>query len=93
MLIWLDYHWIPSKGKSGRMLSGINKERFDVENFETGEFVIIANVLDKKLHKNWAMTNVYGPAQNEFKEKFLIELSNFCHKSNYPLIIGGYFNI
>jgi hypothetical protein len=42
------WHWIPSKGKSGGMLSGIKLERFSLENFESGEFVIVANVLDKK---------------------------------------------
>jgi len=35
------------------MLSGIKLERFSLENFENGEFVIVANVLDKKLNKTW----------------------------------------
>jgi hypothetical protein len=33
------------------MLSGIRKDRFDVENFKNGAFMIIANVFDKNLKK------------------------------------------
>jgi hypothetical protein len=75
------------------MLSGIRNDRFDVENFETGEFMIIANVFDKSLNKHWSLANVYGLAQDEFKDSFLIELSSFCFKAKYPMLIGGDFNI
>jgi hypothetical protein len=61
------WHWIPSKGKSGGMLSGIKLERFSLENFESGEFVIVANVLDKKNLTKPSLANVYGPAQDEFR--------------------------
>jgi hypothetical protein len=45
------------------MLSGVRKDKFDVENFDSGDFMIIANVFDKSLKKNWSLANVYGPAQ------------------------------
>jgi hypothetical protein len=44
------------------MLSGIKKDRFEVENFDSREFMIIANVFDKNLKKHWSLVNVYGPA-------------------------------
>lgn len=64
------WFWIPSKGKYGGMLSGIKTERFELENFESGEYTIIANIHDKMLNKHLSLVNVYGPAQDEFKEQF-----------------------
>jgi hypothetical protein len=75
------------------LLSGIRNDRFDVETFENGEYMIIANVFDKKLTKHWSLVNVYGPAQDEFKDRFLSELSNFCFKAKYHVHMGGDFNI
>jgi hypothetical protein len=36
---------------------------------------------------------VYGPAHDDIKEQFLIELSNICAQSDLPLLLGGDFNI
>jgi hypothetical protein len=57
-----SWFWTPSNGKSGGMLSGIRKDRFEVENFENDDFMIVANVFDRSLKKSWSLTNVYGPA-------------------------------
>jgi hypothetical protein len=66
-----------------------------VENFENGDFMIIANVFDKNLKKHWTLANVYGPAQDEMKNSFLAELSSFCFKAKYPMLMGGlqYFEV
>jgi exonuclease III len=88
-----NWFWTPSKGKSGGMLSGIKIERFDLENFESGDFTIIANIHDKMLNKHLSLVNVYGPAQDELKDQFLCELANMCLKCKYPMLIGGDFNI
>ena len=71
----------PSNGKYGGMLSGVRKEKFEVENFDSGDFMIIANVFDKSLKKNWSQANVYGPAQDESKDSFLAKLSSLCFKA------------
>jgi hypothetical protein len=47
-----SWFWTPSNGKSGGMLSGIRKDRFEVEDFENGDFMIVANVFDKSLKKS-----------------------------------------
>ena len=36
---------------------------------------------------------VYGAAQPEVKEKFLVELVQACRKISLPLLVGGDFNI
>ena len=88
-----SWYWIPSNGKSGGLLSGIRNDRFDVESFDSGEFMITANVFDKNLKKHLSLVNVYGPAQDVLKDSFLAELSNFCIKAKYPVLVGGDFNI
>jgi hypothetical protein len=75
------------------MLSGVRKDKFDVENFDSGNFMIIANIFDKSLKKKWSPANVYGSAQDKFEDSFLAELSSFCFKAKYPMLIGGDFNI
>jgi exonuclease III len=41
----------------------------------------------------WNFINVYGAAQEEDKDKFLTELTEFINKSKEPLVLGGDFNI
>jgi exonuclease III len=41
----------------------------------------------------WNFINVFGAAQNDHKQKFLAELSSFCSKCKYPMLVGGDFNI
>jgi hypothetical protein len=38
------WHWLPSTGKSGGILCGIKKERFDIIKVEEKEFAIVAEV-------------------------------------------------
>lgn len=75
------------------MPSGIKKDRFKVENFENGDYVVIADVFDKNLEKKWTLANVYGPAHDESRESFMSKLSKFCFKAKYPMLMGGNFNI
>jgi len=88
-----SWYWTPSNGRSGGMLSGIKKDRFIVESFENGDYMLVANVLDKNLNKRWSLVNVYGPTHDESRDNFLAELANFCFKTKYPILMGGDFNI
>jgi hypothetical protein len=49
--------------------------------------------MDKKYQNRLRLVTIYGPAQDEKKEKFLTELSNICAKCDLPMIVGGDFNI
>jgi hypothetical protein len=68
-------------------------ERFDIIKITEHEFAVATVVLDKKLNKKVRLVIVYGPAHDENKEQFLIELSNICAQSDLPLLLGGDFNI
>lgn len=51
------------------------------------------NLWDKELKTKWNLLVVYGPAHDDQKFEFLVELSNFCDTSTEPILIGGDFNI
>lgn len=53
----------------------------------------MAIVHDKKLKKDICLAFVYGPAHEEGREQFLLELAQMCNGNNYPMMIGGDFNI
>jgi hypothetical protein len=65
------WDWIPSKGKSGGILSGFNLDRYDVGARVQGDFILQHNLWDKSLQVKWNVLNVYGSAHEEHKEDFL----------------------
>lgn len=90
-----NYLWkcIPSSGKSGGILVGLNLEFLDVGSFMDGDYMLQMNLWDKKLKTKWNLITVYRDAQKAGKVDFLAELANFCSKNKDPYIIGGDFNI
>lgn len=87
------WHWIPSVGRSGGVLCGINSENFDIISVNIGTFAVKAIVLDKKLNKKVCWVTVYGPPHDDKKEEFLTEMASLCSDQSLPLLIGGDFNI
>jgi hypothetical protein len=87
------WQWLPARGRSGGMLCGIKKENFEVLSFESGEFFIMATVVDKQENKKFSLAVVYGPAQEDTKDQFLTELSQLCVSCKFPFLIEGDFNI
>jgi hypothetical protein len=87
------WHWLPSTGKSGGILCGIKKERFDIIKVEEKEFAIVAEVQDKFPRINVRLVMIYGPAQDDKKNIFLSELAGIGANNKIPTLIGGDFNI
>jgi hypothetical protein len=87
------WKWIPSRGKSGGMLNGINLDHFEVGGFVEGKYTLQLNLWDKEKEFKWNFVNVYGVAQEEFKNEFLTELAEIISKNKDPMLIGGDFNI
>ena len=87
------WKWIPSKGKSGGILSGINTNIYDVGSFHEGKYILQLNIFDRERKLKWNFLSVYGAPQEENKIEFLIELASFCSKNKDPYLVGGDFNI
>jgi hypothetical protein len=50
-------------------------------------------LLDLKLNVKWCFIIVYGAAQTNDKEEFLVELGNICSNQSLPILVGGDFNL
>ena len=87
------WKWIPSKGKSGGILSGINTDIYDVGSFHEGKYILQLNIFDRERKLKWNFLNVYGAPKEENKVEFLTELASFCSKNKDPYLVGGDFNI
>ena len=87
------WKWIPSKGKSGGILSGVRLEHFDVGSFKEGKFVLQLNLWDKNNKVKWNFLNIYGSPHEEHKADFLAELAAFCGGNQVPFLVGGDFNL
>lgn len=81
------------RGRSDGILLGINLEVMEVASIDEGEFYVKFHVRNKEDGFQWILVAVYGAAQEEFKEDFLVELVNACNKEPCPLLVGGDFNI
>ncbi|WVZ52923.1 hypothetical protein U9M48_003922 [Paspalum notatum var. saurae] len=87
------WHCKPPVGWSGGMLMGINLLTFDTGEIEEGDFFIKFKVRNKVDDFRWLLVSIYGPAQQENKEAFLLELAHLCSKETLPMVVGGDFNI
>jgi hypothetical protein len=90
-----DYLWHSKapRGRSSGMLLGVDFQTFDIGEIDKGDFYIKFLLCNKVDDFKWALVVVYGPAQGEFKEKFLAELVNMCSHERLPLLVGGDYNI
>jgi hypothetical protein len=78
---------VPSRQKSGGILSWINLEMYDVGSFSEGEYTLQLTLWDKKNKTQWNFINVYGAAQEEHKNNFLAELARVINNSTYPCVV------
>jgi len=54
-------------------LLGVNADEFDVGSIEEGDFFVKFKLRNKRDNFKWVLVAVYGAAQPEFKEIFLVE--------------------
>jgi hypothetical protein len=54
------WKWIPSKGRSGGIVVGINVRFMDVGSFYEGEYMLQMNLWDKEKRERWNLINIYG---------------------------------
>jgi len=62
------WKWIPSYGRSGGILSGINLEFFDVGFFKEGKFILQMHLWDKQNKKNGASSMCMGLLKRKTEE-------------------------
>jgi hypothetical protein len=87
------WDWTPPRGRSGGILLGINKDKFDVLDIKHGDFLLKFKLRNKEDNFEWKLLAVYGAAQENKKEEFLSELVHMCSTESEPLLVGGDINI
>jgi hypothetical protein len=60
---------------------------------ETGDYFVRLLLCDKSDGFTWNLVVVYGDAQQVGKAPFLVELVHIIHKTKFPLMITGDFNM
>jgi hypothetical protein len=70
------WKWIPPIGRTGGILGGFIITRFNICNTNMGRFHIKITMFYLKIQRKWNLIIVYGDAQEEDKEYFLVELGN-----------------
>jgi hypothetical protein len=83
-----------SSGYVWGMLMGINQGCFELQSIEDGDYRIKFIIKNKTDGFRWALLSVYGAAQEEHREHFLLELVRaYTSCADLPFIVGGDFNI
>ena len=80
-------------GRSGGILLGADLNYFDIGAIDEGDFYVKFILRDKSDGFKFALYVVYGPAQHNNKEVFLVEIAHTCSRESLPYITGGDFNI
>jgi hypothetical protein len=87
--------WIilPSIGRSGEILVGINEDKLEIINQFLLTFSITLIFKNKTSGYVWMYSTIYGSTINSQRNIFWQELSHIRSISNLPWLIGGDFNV
>jgi hypothetical protein len=83
------WHTMAPHGRSGGILLGVDLNFFDIGAIDEGDFYVKFTLRCKSNDFKFTLYTVYGPAQIQNKNAFLVELANTCSKETIPYIIGG----
>jgi hypothetical protein len=68
-------------------------ESFEVEKVEMAEFFLGCLVRNRLSNYKFWFLSIYGPAQHDRSDDFILELSSFCANKVLPILMGGDFNL
>jgi hypothetical protein len=72
---------------------GVDKNLATVIGEEMGNFYQSFNRTMKSDGFQWTLFNIYDPAHDDRKLEFLEELLSKIHSVDYPMLLGGDFNM
>ena len=82
------WHCMAPHGRSGGILLGVDLNVFDIGAIAEGDFLVKFTLRCKSDGFKFVLYTVYGPAQYQNKQAFLVELANTCSKESLPYLIG-----
>lgn len=87
------WHCKEPRDRSGGILLGVDLNVYDIGAIDEGDFYVKFLIRNKSDGFKWVLVCVYGPAQDNLKESFLVELVNMTSRVSDPILIRGDFNI
>ena len=87
------WSWIPAKGHSGGLLTGVKTDILEIEETVLEDCFISILVRHRVTNVRYWIVNVYGSAQHVQSPGFIQDLSSFCRRETLPILMGGDFNL
>lgn len=84
-----SWFWVPARGHSGGLITGVNTEGFEIEQSLIGVHFVGVLLRDRKTNYRFWILNIYGPAQHSLSEEFIKEIHDFCVNETLPIVMGG----
>ena len=72
---------------------GVKNDILQIEDWEVDEFFVGATVRHRKMNFRWDFLTVYGPANHDLSEEFILSLFRRCENASLHLVTGGDFNL
>lgn len=91
--ISFTWKWVPSQGRLGGLLIGLEDEVVEVSDYQENQHFQSVVLTQKEDNFKWQLFNVYGPVQDNLKQDFLSQLEVAIVESEYPVLVGGDFNL
>ena len=83
-----NWMWVPAKGHSGGILTGVRTDELEVEHFHLASFFLTVLIRHRSTNFRFWVLNIYGPAQHSLSEDFIIEVKEFCNNETLPILMG-----
>jgi mannosylglycoprotein endo-beta-mannosidase len=87
------WFWQSARGHFGGLIVGVKSEMFEVEEYRKEDYFLGVLLRQRVTNFRFWFVNIYGPAQHDFSEAFIQELSIFCANEALPVLLGGDFNL
>lgn len=89
----MAWHWIPANGHLGGLAVGVNTDMCEIEDTKYLQYSLWVLIRNRLSNFRYWVVDIYGPAQHEYSEDFILELTNTCSLENLPMVLGGDFNL
>lgn len=90
---YFSWVWSPARGHSGGLITGINMEVFELEQYASGSYFLASQIRNRDTNHRFWVINIYGPVQHNLSVDFLNEVQSFCEGEHLPILMGGDFNL
>jgi hypothetical protein len=82
--------WVPARGHSGGLITGVKNDGFELEESSSGTFFLATLIRNRITNHRFWILNIYSPAQHHLSAEFIQEVQDFCKGVQFPIVMGGF---